>query len=210
MENILIIGAHYDDAELGAGGTAAKLAAEGKKVYKLTLTDNVTYFKQMNINVDAESSKKESALSCKVLGITEIENFPVQKCNELRYSTLLMQAIEKIIFDLKIDTLFFHYSSDMNQDHVEASKICMTAGRHCKNLLMYQSNGYVLDKQFCPTVFFDISDFISKKEKALKQYGKAHNRYNRLFETCIARNATYGYGNNVQYCEAFVPIKVLN
>ena len=30
LKNVLIIGAHYDDAELGAGGTAAKLASEGK------------------------------------------------------------------------------------------------------------------------------------------------------------------------------------
>ena len=52
MKNILIVGAHYDDAELGAGGTAAKLAAEGKNVYKLTLTDNVTRFSPMNMNVE--------------------------------------------------------------------------------------------------------------------------------------------------------------
>ena len=44
MENILVIGAHYDDAELGAGGTMAKLVSQGKKVYKMTLTDNETHF----------------------------------------------------------------------------------------------------------------------------------------------------------------------
>ncbi len=27
MKNILIVGAHYDDAELGAAGTAAKFAS---------------------------------------------------------------------------------------------------------------------------------------------------------------------------------------
>ena len=52
MKNVLIVGAHYDDTELGAGGTAAKLAAEGKNVYKLTLTDNVTRFAHMNIQVE--------------------------------------------------------------------------------------------------------------------------------------------------------------
>ena len=57
MENILIIGAHYDDAELGAGGTGAKFAAEGKKVYKITLTDNETNYTQMHIQVDAVASK---------------------------------------------------------------------------------------------------------------------------------------------------------
>ena len=37
MERILMVGAHFDDVELGAGGTATKLAEQGKKVYKLTL-----------------------------------------------------------------------------------------------------------------------------------------------------------------------------
>ena len=64
MKNILMIGAHYDDVELGCGGTAAKLAEEGKNVYKLTLTDNATDFKQMNIHVDADASIHESASSC--------------------------------------------------------------------------------------------------------------------------------------------------
>ena len=32
MNNILIAGAHFDDAELGAGATAAKMVDEGKNV----------------------------------------------------------------------------------------------------------------------------------------------------------------------------------
>ena len=47
VENILVIGAHFDDAELGCGGIMTRFAHEGKKVYKLTLTDNVTDFKHL-------------------------------------------------------------------------------------------------------------------------------------------------------------------
>ena len=67
MQNILVVGAHFDDAELGCGGTMAKLAAEGKKVYKLTMTDNVTNFIQMDIHVDLASSRVGSTLACKEL-----------------------------------------------------------------------------------------------------------------------------------------------
>ena len=48
MQNVLMIGAHYDDTDLGAGGTAARLSAEGKNVYKLVLTDN--YVKESKFN----------------------------------------------------------------------------------------------------------------------------------------------------------------
>lgn len=85
MKNVLIVGAHYDDAELGCGGTAAKLASEGKNVYKLTLTNNVTRFEQMNIRVEYEKSVKESALACEILGVHEIDDFPPAPCNHVTY-----------------------------------------------------------------------------------------------------------------------------
>lgn len=209
MDRILIVGAHFDDVELGAGGTAAKLAAQGKEVYKLTLTDNVTNFEAMNINVAYESSKKQSAEACKVLGITELTDFTPELCTELEYSKDVMQRVEKYILDLGIDTVFMHFKADMNTDHVAASRICLTAARHCKNILQYQSNGYVLENVYYPTFFVDISDFVDKKKKALACYGQEHNRFNSLFEVCIDRNRVWGYSNKVQYAEGFDVIKML-
>lgn len=209
MNNILIVGAHFDDAELGAGGTAAKLASQGKKVYKLTLTDNETNFSAMNINVAFESSKQQSAEACRILGVEEITDFKPVACSELEYSKELMQRVEKYIFDLNIDTIFMHFNADMNTDHVAASRICLTAGRHCKNIIQFQSNGYVLENVFYPTFFVDISEFIEKKRQALASYGKEHNRFDSLFEVTVERNRVWGYPNKCQYAEGFNIIKML-
>ena len=181
MKNVLIIGAHFDDAELGAGGTAARLSQEGKNVYKLTLTDNITVFNQKKINVDYESSKKQSENACKILGITEIKDFEQENCCALFYNKNIMQKVENVIYKYNIDTVFIHFGSDMNQDHVEASRICITAARHCDNIFEYQSNGYILDNEFYPTYFVDITEYIHLKKMALEQYGSEHNRFNRLF-----------------------------
>lgn len=210
MKNILIIGAHYDDAELGAGGTAAKLASEGKNVYKLTLTDNVTKFKHMGINVEYETSVTESSNACNILGVKEITDFEPVECSQLVYSTEIMQRVEQVIFEYDIDTVFMHFAHDMNQDHIEASKICMTAARHCKNILCYQSNGYVLEEAYYPNYFVDISKFVDKKKKSLEMYGEEHNRFNKLFDINIQRNAVWGYSNKVEYAEGFHIIKMLN
>ena len=209
MERILIVGAHFDDAELGAGATAAKLAAQGKSVYKLTLTDNITNFGQKNINVEYEKSKRQSAEACAVLGVQEVEFEPVP-CTHLQYSTELMQRVEKVIYDLNIDTIFIHFNSDMNQDHIEANKICLTAARHCRNILQYQSNGYVLDNVYYPTYFVDVSDYVEKKRESLACYGEEHNRFNRLFEISIDRCRVWGYANEVAYAEGFNVIKMLD
>ena len=209
MQNVLIIGAHYDDTELGAGGTAAKLAADGKNVYKLTLTDNVTRFAHMNINVEYETSVQQSAKACEILGIHEITDFPPVECSTLVYSTQMMQRIEDVIYRYNIDTVFMHFAHDMNQDHNEASKLCLTAARHCENIFQYQSNGYILDEAYYPTFFVDISDYVGKKIEALEQYGEEHNRFSRLFQINVERNHVWGYSNKVEYAEGFLPIKML-
>lgn len=208
MQNILVVGAHFDDAELGCGGTMAKLAAEGKNVYKLTMTDNVTNFLHLDIHVDLESSRIGSAAACKVLGVKEITDFELLECNHLVYDTEVMQKVEKIIYDRNIDTVFIHNDSDMNQDHVATSRICLTAARHCKNILYYQSNGYILNKPFYPTIFFDISDYHQLKRDALENYHGDHNRFDRLFDMAMQRTEVWGYGNEVPYAEGFVPVKM--
>ena len=208
MSNILVIGAHYDDAELGTGGTMSKLVRESNNVYKLTLTDNVTRFEQRKIAVSYASSAAQSAQACAVLGIHEIDFSPIG-CNHLSYSTEIMQQVEKIVYDYEIDTAFIHFNSDMNQDHVEASRICMTALRHCRNILMYQSNGYLLEQDYYPRFFVDISDTFEKKKEALRCYGSEHNRFGRLFETVCDRNKVWGYGCEVEAAEGFHIVKML-
>lgn len=210
MKNILIIGAHYDDTELGAGGTAAKLAKKGMNVYKLTLTDNVTKSSHLHINVDYETSVRESAKACAVLGVKEITEFHPVPCTKLAYNTEMMQAIENVIYKYNIDTVFMHYLDDLNQDHIEASKLCLTASRHCRNIFYYQSNLYLPPQQFTPTFFIDISDYIELKKEALFQYSGDHNRNNALFQTNIERNHIWGYSNKVEYAEGFMVQKYLD
>ena len=164
MDRILIIGAHYDDAELGAGGTAAKLSAEGKAVYKLTLTNNEVAESAFNRATRHTDSVQDSARACAILGVEEI-SFPQEPVCQLRYSTEIMQRVEQVILDYSIDTVFVHSEFDTNQDHCEAGKISKTAARHCSSILIYQSNLYVCEKPFYPTVFFDISGYIHKSER---------------------------------------------
>ena len=213
MENVLIIGAHYDDAELGVGGTAAKLVQQGCKVYKLTLTDNEVEKSAYNQATHRKNSVIESAKACKILGITEITDFEPERVCHLKYSTEIMQRVEKIIREYKIDTVFIHSEYDMNQDHCEAARISKVAARYCKNILIYQSNLYICEKPFYPTVFFDISDYIEQKKEAMAQYGIEHQRFRAkeesLFENNIRRNQVWGYSNSVKYAEGFLPFKLL-
>lgn len=213
MKKVLIIGAHYDDAELGVGGTAAKLVDEGCEVFKVTLTDNDVIESAYNRRTRQKDSIEDSKRASEILGIEEITDILQAPVCQLVYSTEMMQALEKVIREKQIDTVFIHGEFDVNQDHCAAGKISKTAARHCDNILIYQSNLYVCDPPFYPTIFFDISDYIEKKRLALAQYGIEHQRFgaenDTLFENNIRRNKVWGYSNSVQYAEGFLPFKLL-
>lgn len=203
MKKILVIGAHFDDAELGAGGSMAKWAIEGKEVYKLTLTNNVTNFEMRNIQVDFESSSKESSKACEILGVKEITHIPYEICTELDYTKHQMQLIESFILENSIDTVVMHNIFDIQQDHIHAATISYVAGRYCDKLLMYQSNKYILPLDFYPRFFVDITKTIKLKEKALDCYSYSHNRYKKLFEMTLKQNRVYGYQVTMNEDEAF-------
>jgi Uncharacterized proteins, LmbE homologs len=210
MKNVMIVGAHYDDAELGAGGTAKRLVGEGCNVYKLTLTNNVTRSSHLHLNIEYETSVQESARAAAVLGMQELTEFEPIECSHLFYSTETMQRIEDLIYRYRIDTVFTHFRDDANQDHIEASKLCRTAARHCDNLLAYQSNFYILDAPYYPTWFVDISEYVEQKIESLRQYEGQHDRFSRLFESCIMRNKIWGYSNRVAHAEGFQVLKMLH
>jgi len=213
FKNILVIGAHFDDAELGAGGSMAKWVKNGKNVYKLTLTDNVTKFDKKNIIVDYENSAKESAKACDSLGVKEVLNIDMSPCTELQFNKKQMQQIETFIIDNNIDTIVTHYISDIQQDHIHTSTISYVAGRYCDNILMYQSNKYIFPKDFYPRYFEDITETIELKKEALACYGEEHNRFNSLFEVTIDQNRVDGYKINMNkkesYAESFFVMKMV-
>ena len=209
MKNILIIGAHYDDTELGAGATAARHVREsgGGKAYKITLTNTEVKSEAFHLDISQDRAVENSRNACEILGITELP-FTTAQYGELEYNKRMMQELESIISTYDIDTCFFHFNSDYNTDHVAAHRICLTASRHCGNILMYQSNPYITEQGFCPNVFFDVSKYIDLKREALNCYDKEHNRQGSLFETNIYRNKLWGYGIHCDYAEGFVAIKL--
>ncbi len=211
MEKILVIGAHYDDAELGVGGSMAKWVFESKEVYKMTLSDNETHFNKRGISVSYEDSVIESKKACEVLGVKEITDVPLQKCTKLIFDKYQMQFIEAFIFENKIDTIVLHNIFDIQQDHVHAATISYVAGRYCDRILAYQSNKYILPMDYYPRFYIDITKTIGKKKEALNCYGSSHNRYSQLFDMTIQQNRVWGFQatmrNEEAYAEAFSIIK---
>src|SRR5574341_1379383 len=134
--NILAVGAHPDDVEIGCGGTAALHAKEGDRVYILIMAKPF----YADYRGDVLRSEKEGELEekdgAKVLG-GQLMNLGFENKN-VPYSSESVEAINKIIDDYKIDTIYTHWYHDTHQDHVRTTQSVIAAGRYVRNILMYE------------------------------------------------------------------------
>ena len=210
--NILIVGAHHDDIELGCGGTVARLAEEGNNVYGITLTNSETHYEEKNIHRTREQAIKEAEKAAKIINLQQRELEIAQSDNgELVYSPKLMRCLEKFIVENNVNTVFSHWQYDMNTDHAAASQLTIVAARHVPNILQFRSNWYQPDRAFNGIYYVDISEHIHKKIKSLEQYKiEIINRSSEWIDSFIDHNRSYGFSVGVEYAEVFEPVRISN
>lgn len=154
MKRILAIGAHYDDIEVGCGGTIFKHAKRGDKIFFAITSSDETRTGNM---LDRFNEQK---CSTTILGIELHEVF--------RFS-YFDDEVHDIIGDLdklKPDIVFTQHEFDTHQDHRRASIIGQAVGRK-RNIttLIYDSGS---SYNFEPNVFSMI-DF-NKKYQLMECY----------------------------------------
>ena len=91
--DILVFGAHPDDAELGAGATIAKATANGKKVGIIDLTRG-----ELGTRGTPEIRDKEAQKAAKVLGVVVRENLEFADgffTNDKDHQMLVIELIRK-------------------------------------------------------------------------------------------------------------------
>ncbi len=188
--DILIFAAHPDDAELGMGGTIAKLTAEGKSVGIIDFTEA-----ELSSNGTVESRKAEAREASKILNIAIRENLKISdgkvnneaKAKAESKVNSEVPVVEKVIFLLrkyKPRIVFAPYFNDRHPDHIGASKIVKEAvffsgllkieteldgvkqQVHRPDKLYYYMQTY----EFTPSFVVDISDHFETKMKAVGAY----------------------------------------
>jgi len=151
--NVLAIGAHFDDIEIGCAGTLLKHIQKGDKVYfAITHSDE---FRTGNI----ESRKIEQQKAAHLLGLSEKSILLFAEKNEDS------EIIGKLDL-LKPDIIYCHSEKDTHQAHRKSSIISQAVGRKQHITTMFYDSGSTYD--FHPTMF-SVIDY-EKKYLILKCY----------------------------------------
>jgi LmbE family N-acetylglucosaminyl deacetylase len=206
--NILAIGAHYDDIELGCGGSLAKHVANGDKVYAYVATKS-GFVNHQNIEVRSNAiATLEGENAMKILGVELIKgDF---KTLEIEFTDELNLKILKIVEEKNINLVYSHWLGDIHHDHQAVAKASLHSCRHVPRLLMYRSNWYQSTLDFKSNFYIDISDYWETKKKAIEAHKSEMDRTGEKwieFFNNEAKNAGQRIG--VKKAEVFEVLKWL-
>jgi len=210
--NILAIGAHWDDIELGCCLTLERLRKQGANLYGVVLTDSETHMETAEHDRTAEQAAEEGLAAFATMGIEFIGTPPVDQ-GMLEYDTLLMRGLDLAAHERKIDTVFTHWHGDVNTDHRAAWELSRVAFRHVPNLLCYRSNGYSDGvTRFEPNLFCGFSEQeYGRKLELLRQHASAWGyREDRWQWEILNQEWYWGHLCSHDYAEAFQVCRLLN
>ena len=170
--DVLAIGAHPDDAELGCGGTLALLAQAGKRVGLLHLTAG-----EAGSRGTAESRRREAENAAAALGASELAFLDCGD-GELRHGTAEEDALIAELRRLRPELVLGPTPTDRHPDHGRAHRLvadaCFYAG------LRRRGSGdphrpaavfsYMQHDPFPPSFIVDVSAHWPTKERALDCY----------------------------------------
>ncbi len=204
----MAVGAHFDDIELGCGGTLLKHVAAGDKVTAVVLTDSGYRAPDGKTVRAAETAGDEGAKAARVIGCDLVElGLPTL---HVSFDESLTAKLNRMIAEKNIDTLYGHWTGDVHRDHQNAGKCCLMAGRHVPRHLMYRSNYYDSGKPFRGNFYSDISELIERKMEIIGIYESELERTNGEWVTLFrARHKADGLIIGVPYAEVFEIVRYL-
>jgi len=225
--DILAIGAHPDDVELGCSGTIAKEIANNKKVGILDLTKG-----ELGTRGSAEIREKEANDAAKVLNVAFRENLNFKDGffkNDEEHQLKLIQVIRKY----RPDIILCNAIDDRHIDHPRGAKLvidsCFLSG--LKKIVTEYNNKeqepwrplniyhYIQWKNLKPDFVVDISNFFEIKIKAVKSFkSQFYNEKEPVHNTPIStknfldsieyRARDLGRLTNVDYAEGFISARL--
>lgn len=199
--NILAIGAHPDDIELGCGGMLLKLARAGHNVFLYVITKGGKSGEPQQRAMEVVESAK--FIGAKGAWVDDLED------TNLKVGSQLINHLEYFINKADADIIFTHAPDDYHHDHRAVSECTLEAARNSQNVLAYE---IPVTKKFTPQVYYDISEVIDDKIKLIElfysQRGKIFTKINAIRGMAEYRALQSRLNTTITHVESFEVLKM--
>ncbi|MFA6078843.1 MAG: PIG-L deacetylase family protein [Candidatus Omnitrophota bacterium] len=200
--NILAISPHPDDLEFGCGGTLLKYSRAGHKVFLLVLTPG-------GVGGEPVVRMKEQERSAAYIGAKKLFWGGFTDTEMVDNRDLILK-IEDTVKKTSPDIVLMNYIDDTHQDHRAAAHAGISATRHIKEVMFYESP---TSQGFEPDIFVDVTAIVNNKLKLLKIHASQINkvRIKNLGIVEIARSCMNfrGFQGRVKFAEAYKGVRIL-
>src|ERR1700722_6528089 len=205
--NVLAIGAHFDDVELGCGAALAKHVSNGDDAPASAATASgfATHRSEEARSNSPALAEGEEAM--KALGVKRLI-CGAFKTLEIEFVDALNIEILRIIEDQKIELVYTHWIGDIHHDHQAVGRASLHSSRHVPRLLMYRSNWYHSPMEFHGNYYVDITDTWLKKREAIMAHASEVNRTGHKWISFFKNEAeNAGQRIGCRYAEVFQVLK---
>lgn len=225
--DVLAIGVHPDDVELGCSGTLIGEVKRGKKVGIIDLTEG-----ELGTRGTVETRYSEAADAAKIIGASARENLKMRDGffkNDEAHQLQVIQVLRKYRPEIVIGNIL----EDRHPDHGRAGNLiydaCFLSG--LKQIKTTGDDGteqekwrpkylfhFLQDRFYEPDLIVDITDVFAQRMASIKAYTtQFHNPASgepstyisnpEFMESVIARARLLGKRIGVQFAEGFVSKK---
>jgi LmbE family N-acetylglucosaminyl deacetylase len=196
--NILAVGAHPDDIEVGCGGTLIKYAQRGHNIFLLLISKG-------EMGGEAEVRYKEQMKAAEIIGARDVFWGGFTDTELLDRGNEIIHTVERYIKEIQPSFIFVNFFDDTHQDHRTVNRSVLSAARYVRNVMFYE---VPTTNNFTPNVFVDIASVLDLKIEALKAHASQVMKTNieDLSIMDIARSSAHfrGVQGRVPLAEGFV------
>lgn len=217
--DILAIGAHPDDVEIGASGSLLLAAKQGQRVGILDLT-----YAELSSNGNVERRQQEAAAADRLLGVHARYNFgfPDRGLEPVREEAI--RRVVELIRQTRPRIVLAPYFQDRHPDHESVSRIVREAVfssgirkyQPSETLVAYRPSQllyYFINSTVTPQVVVDVTAVYPEKLDVLRCYRSQFEREagsvdtpltNGYLEMVEYRERLFGQQAGVRYAEGFM------
>lgn len=191
--NVLAIGAHPDDIELGCAGALLRHVAHGDRVTMLVLSSGERGPQDMVSRVD-EQEQAAAILGANLVWGGFHDGAVPNNCETVG-------MLDEVIRRTGAEVVYTHALNDTHQDHVAASAVSLAAARKLTRVLQYQSPSTTT---FEPVVFVDVESTVDGKLAALAAHASQVRGAQLVDLEAVEAGARFwGHRAKMRYAEAF-------
>ncbi|MBN1502472.1 PIG-L family deacetylase [Candidatus Woesearchaeota archaeon] len=213
-ETVLCLCAHNDDHILGAGGTLAKYAKEGKHIIVVIFSYGELTHPHLKRKIIVETRVKEAKRAEKLLGTDELYFIGLKEGNfvkEINDKKILKKLIN-IIKERKPSKIFTHSRDDPHRDHKAVYNFTLNLVQKTNykgDVFTFNVWNFFLNlrKGVLPKLVVDISDTFKAKIEALNKHKSQKLILMQFMWNVYLQAWLNGILHNMKYAEVFYKIK---